>query len=384
MNDTPTRETPDEDRRDGRRTADPPDDAPTVESGHGSPDGDAAVGDPGGGPSPPSRALTGEPDGAERDATDDRYRLRVGDFEGPLDVLLHLVRINEVDITDIPILEITRQYHEFLDLMRELDLEIAGEYVVMAATLMHIKSRMLLPPDPDAEGEDEAEDPRTELVEQLLEYQRYKQAAENLSAIDSRRTLIWTREGEVPEEFRGEELLTVDLTDLVVAFRKLLGRLDEEARLRLKQDNVSVAEKIQWLGDLLEERGTMPLLPLLEGLPTRLDKIATFLAMLEMMRLRMIVAFQRTIGGEIRIARREDVEEASPEDREAAEPLPGDPALEPDVRAAAGDGHRVPAEDPGHSGAVEDRQDVAGEPTVEPTGDRTGLGGNEPEEGGRG
>lgn len=262
------------------------------------------------------------PEGGE--SGDDRYRLRIGDFEGPLDLLLHLVRINEVDVTDIPIVEITRQYQEYLDLMRELDLEIAGEYVVMASTLMHIKSRLLLPPDPDAEGEDESEDPRAELVEQLLEYQRYKQAAESLSAMDSRRTLIWTREGETPEEFRGEELLTVDLTDLVVAFRKLLGRLDEEARLRLKQDNVSVAEKIQWLGELLEERGTLPLLPLLEGLPTRLDKIATFLAMLEMMRLRMIVAFQRSIGGEIRIARRDDVEEApvetpDPDENDATE-----------------------------------------------------------------
>ncbi len=265
-------------------------------------------------------ALEGEHDTAPVRPTDETeesestgYRVHAGEFEGPLDLLLHLVRINEVDIADIPIVEITRQYQEHLDLMQDLDLEVAGEYVVMASTLMHIKSRMLLPPDPEAAEEDAEDDPRAELVEQLLEYQRYKQAAENLSAIDSRRTLIWTREGEVPEEFRGEELLAVDLTDLIVSFQKLLLRLDDEARLRFKRDNVSVGEKIQWLTDLLEEHGTVALLPLLEGLPTRLDRIATFLAMLEMMRLRLVLAFQRKSMGEIRIVRRRDVEEVESE-----------------------------------------------------------------------
>ena len=275
--------------------------------------------------------------GATRDRGDDAedrgYRVRAGDFEGPLDLLLHLVRINEVDIADIPIIEITRQYQDHLDLMSDLDLEVAGEYVVMAATLMHIKSRMLLPPDPEAAEEGAENDPRAELVEQLLEYQRYKQAAENLSAIDSRRTLIWTREGEVPEEFRGEELLAVDLTDLIVSFKRLLHRLDDEARLRFKRDNVSVGEKIQWLTDLLEEHHSVALLPLLEGLPTRLDRIATFLAMLEMMRLRLILAFQRKSMGEIRLVRRQDVEEIDSGSEITAGtggPFPDDPRPEHD------------------------------------------------------
>lgn len=256
----------------------------------------------------PSHPAPTPPDSVAGTVDPNAYRVRVEHFEGPLDLLLHLVRINEVDITDIPIVEITRQYHEYLDVMRELDLEIAGEYVVMAATLIHIKSRLLLPPDPDAEDED-AEDPRAELVDQLLEYQRYKQAAETLSAIDSRRTLIWTRDGAVPEEFAGEELLQVDLFDLIRSFRTFLGRLDEESRLRMKRDTVSVAEKIQWLGELLEERASVSLRTLFDGLPTRLDCIATFLAVLEMMRLRMLVAFQRKLFGEIRLARREDVED---------------------------------------------------------------------------
>lgn len=235
----------------------------------------------------------------------DGFGVRVGTFDGPLDLLLHLVRVNEVDVLDIPIVEITRQYHDYLDLMRELNLEIAGEYLVMAATLVHIKSRMLLPPDP-ADGEEggESADPRTELAQQLLEYQRFKQAAENLQAIDSVRSLIWTRDGKVPEEFEGEELLAVDLLDVVAAFRKLLHRLGEDARLRLRRDDVPVADKIQWLTDLLEERRSVDLLQLLAGTEERTHRIATFLAVLEMIRLQLVVVFQRKLFDEIRIALR--------------------------------------------------------------------------------
>jgi segregation and condensation protein A len=234
----------------------------------------------------------------------DGFDVRVGSFDGPLDLLLHLVRANEVDILDIPIFEITRQYQAYLDLMRELNLEIAGEYLVMAATLVHIKSRMLLPPDPVDGEEAPSEDPRAELAQQLLDYQRYKQAAENLQAIDSVRSLIWTRDGKIPAEFEGEELLAVDLMDLVGAFRKLLSRLGEDERVRLERDDVSVADKIQWLTDLLQERRSVDFLELLAAMPERRQRIATFLAVLEMVRLQMIVAFQRALFDEIRIALR--------------------------------------------------------------------------------
>jgi segregation and condensation protein A len=237
--------------------------------------------------------------------------VRAGGFEGPLDLLLHLVRVNEVEITDIPIVEITKQYNVYLDLMRELNLEIAGEYLVMAATLMHIKSRMLLPPDP-AVDEEAAEDPRRELAQQLLEYQRFKQAAETLQAMDSVRSLVWTRDGRVPEEFAGEETITADLFDLISAFEKLLSRLGEEARLRLKRDDVSVADKIGWLTDLLATRGSLDLIELLEDLPSRIERIATFLAVLEMVRLQMLIALQRKHLGEIRIALHRDAVLAAP------------------------------------------------------------------------
>ncbi len=228
--------------------------------------------------------------------------VQVGGFDGPLDLLLHLVRVNEVDISNIPIVVITEQYGRYLDLMRELNLEIAGEYLVMAATLMQIKSQLLLPPDPDL-PEEEQVDPRADLARQLLDYQRFRQAAENLQALESRRGLIWTRD-DVPLEFAGEELLAVDMFDLLQAFQKLLGRLGEEDRLRLERDNVSVADKIAWLGELLAERGSADLLALLETLPTRLDRIATFLAVLEMMRQALIVVFQRKLFGDIRVALR--------------------------------------------------------------------------------
>ena len=240
-------------------------------------------------------------------ASSDVYQFRLPGFEGPLDLLLHLVRVHELDILDLPIVEVARQYQACLDLMRQMNLEIAGEYLVMAATLLHIKSRMLLPPDPSP-GEDgtATEDPRAELAQQLLEYQKYRHAAENLQAIDSVRSLIWTREGRVPDDFAGEEVLVVDLYDMMSAFRKLLSRLGEEARIQLRRDDVSVADKIHWLAALLEERGSVDLLALFVELPDRLQRIATFLAVLEMVRLQMIVAYQRRHLEEIRIALRTD------------------------------------------------------------------------------
>lgn len=248
------------------------------------------------------------------------WRVHLAQFEGPLDVLLHLVRVNEVDVTNLPIVEITDQYNAYLDLMRELDLEVAGEYLVMAATLLHIKSRMLLPPDPTLPEEAASEDPRAELTRQLLEYQRFKQAAENLHALDSVRSLIWTRDGHVPSEFEGEELLAVDLMDVIAAFKQLLSRLGEDAKLQWRRDDISVADKIAWLSDRLAEGGSADLLDLLAGLESRAERIATFLAVLEMTRLKMIVLFQRARQPGIRIALREEsAPEGAPSGHAAAE-----------------------------------------------------------------
>jgi segregation and condensation protein A len=239
-------------------------------------------------------------------------RVRLAQFEGPLDLLLHLVRVNELDITNLPIVTITEQYDAYLALMRDLDLDVAGDYLVMAATLVHIKSRLLLPPDPTLPEDERQADPRDELTRQLADYQRFKQAAENLQAIDSVRSLIWTRDGRVPAEFEGEELLAVDLFDVLQAFKKLLARLGEDAKLRLTRDDVSVADKIGWLTDLLQECVAADLLELFAELPDRIERIAAFLAVLEMTRLQMIVLFQRAGESGIRVALRRDAPAAAP------------------------------------------------------------------------
>lgn len=252
--------------------------------------------------------MNGEPTVGGREA----LRIRLEAFDGPLDLLLHLVRVNEVDLTNIPIVEIAAQYDAYLEMMRELDLDVAGEYLVMAATLVHIKSRLLLPPDPTIPGEEAKEDPRAELTQQLLEYQRLKQAAENLQAIDSVRSLIWTRDGKVPQEFEGEELLAVELFDVIAAFKKLLDRLGEDARIQVMRDDVSVADKVAWLTDLLQERGSIDLLELIAKLPNRTERIASFLAVLEMVRMQIIVLFQRAREGDIRVALRNDAPAVAP------------------------------------------------------------------------
>src|SRR5262249_20917233 len=145
---------------------------------------------------------------------------RLDVFEGPLDLLLHLIRVSEVDIYDIPIAEITRQYDAYLGLMERLDLHIAGEYLVMAATLVHIKSRMLLPRPPA--GEADVEDPRADLVRQLVEYEKFKLAAERLRSLEEARDDVFARAGDPLAPFEGESLLSVSLFDLLAAFRGVL------------------------------------------------------------------------------------------------------------------------------------------------------------------
>lgn len=227
------------------------------------------------------------------DLSSDAWRVRVGPFEGPLDLLLHLVRVNELDVRDLPIAEVARQYQEYLDLMLELDLEVAGEYLVMAATLLHIKSRMLLSAEAAGAEEGVQEDPRGALVEQLVAYQHLKQAAEGLAALDGARSLVWTRPGRIPGEFEEEEAIAADLFDLLRAFRLLLERLGEEEQLRVSRDRISVPDRISWLGARLREAGAASFSELFEGLAGRAERIATFLAVLEMVRLGVIAAYQR-------------------------------------------------------------------------------------------
>jgi segregation and condensation protein A len=212
-------------------------------------------------------------------------------FEGPLDLLLHLVRANDMEILDIPIVEIARQYNAYLDKVRELDLEIASEYLLMAATLAHIKSRMLLPPDPDEDGDEE--DPRAELTRQLLEYERFKRGAEELAALESRQDLVFSRPGPPPAELAGSFTIQADLGDLVRAFERILRRLEaQDQSYVVHREDIRVQDMMDRIVEELGSRGVVTFSQILETCRSRLQRVVLFLALLELIRLRQVVAHQ--------------------------------------------------------------------------------------------
>lgn len=266
-------------------------------------------------------ALGAEPD--ERTDGLDGYAVKLAVFEGPLDLLLHLIRQNEVDITDIPIQRIAEQYLETIELMQELNLDVAAEYLVMAATLALIKSRMLLPDESDEEGEDGV-DPRAELVQRLLEYQRFKEAAETLS---HRRLLgrdVWSVVGPGPERTpESEREIEVGLFELVAAFKTVLDNAgDSTYQHEVETEQVTVRDRMLVVMDLLEENESVEFMRIFEmpgeeGPPTRPVLVATFLAVLELARLSALRIYQGlsergTPEGAIRV-RRAVVESDLPE-----------------------------------------------------------------------
>lgn len=229
------------------------------------------------------------------------YKLRLDNFEGPLDLLLHLIKVNEVDIYDIPIATIADQYIQYLEMMRELDLEIASEFLVMAATLMEIKSRMLLPTQP-AEEEQE-EDPRFELIEQILEYKKYKELAGRLEERAVRENQYFQRgfKEEVDVE-TGEPLIEVSLFELLQAFRRVLEYASAEQFHEIASDDVSVEDRMEAIRARLREKSNILFDEIFEGIPrTKVSLISTFLALLELIRLKELSATQSKLFGEIRI-----------------------------------------------------------------------------------
>lgn len=232
------------------------------------------------------------------------YKVKLDIFEGPLDLLLYLIRKNEVDIYDIPIATITEQYLEYLDLMTVLNLDIAGEYLVMAATLTKIKSKMLLPPVEDDEGEEEA-DLQAELMEHLLEYQHYKEVAYQLKNRELLEKNIFTRlqaDEQVTEDKRDGEVIEVSLFDLVDALRKVIEKKDLPGNLlEVNVERISVKDKIADIILTLKEKQEIIFQTIFDALSTKYEIIVTFLAVLELMRLRAIKVFQVHPHGEIRI-----------------------------------------------------------------------------------
>lgn len=242
----------------------------------------------------------------EFETSPDAYTVRLDQFTGPLDLLIHLIKKNEVNVYDIPIAVITAQYLEYLGMMEELDLDIAGEFIVMAATLIHIKSRMLLP-RPDASQEDPEEDPRAVLVNRLLEYQKFKAAANLLHEREELRSAQWQRPDERVAGIAGEEYETeveVDLFSLMAAFKAVLDRAKQRPNVAIPGARVSIEERIAQLLARLSETEACGFEDLFEDAHTRQDLIVTFLALLEMIRTRVVRVFQAGMFGSIRVYKR--------------------------------------------------------------------------------
>lgn len=231
------------------------------------------------------------------------YEIKLDQFQGPLDLLLFLIRKNKIDIYDIPIALITEQYLKYLEIIRSLNLDEAGEYLVLAATLIHIKSRMLLPV-PEEETEDGEEDPRQELVKQLLEYQVFKEAA---SALEHRPVLerdVFKRgshEGDVEVIPEDETLIEVGIFDLVEAFQKVIVISGKSELMEIDLEKISLADRINEIMDTLTTNGSLTFTELLGESSNKRRIIYTFLAILELIKLRMIKAFQNESSGVIRI-----------------------------------------------------------------------------------
>jgi len=286
------------------------------------------------------------------------YKVKLEIFEGPLDLLLYLIKKTELHIHDIPISDITQQYLQYLELMKMLDLEIAGEFLVMAATLMHIKSKMLLPPDESEDAEEEEQDPRDELVRKLLEYKKFKEAAERLKEKESDQKEVFTRptvkETIDTSAFKEDELyFEANIFDLLSAFSKVLKEVPKNAFYEVVKDEVTVSEKIHEIFHLLVKKSTIYFLELFSKARNKLEIIATFLALLELIRMKEVLIKQDKVFGDIKIVR--NTERISPpsineeenargeDDREAGEPT----SSEQSVTNAAGPGSESRPEDRG-------------------------------------
>ena len=234
--------------------------------------------------------------------------LKLQAFEGPLDLLVHLIKKNKMNVYDIQISVVTKQYLDYLNLMQELNLDVASEFLVMAATLIHIKSKMLLPRPETATGDPEdAEDPRDALVRRLLEHQHFKAAAEMLHEKELLRGAQWARPDSRIEAIAGDDYepeIEVDLFSLLSAFKQVLERARERPPVLLPPEEVSIESRIEQLLERLSETEACGFQDLFESDATRGDMIVTFLAMLEMIRLKLIRVFQQGGMGAIRVYKR--------------------------------------------------------------------------------
>jgi segregation and condensation protein A len=259
------------------------------------------------------------------------YRVQLSVFEGPLDLLLHLIKKSEINIYDIPIALIARQYLDYLEAMKSFNLNIAGEFLVMAATLIHIKSKMLLPPE-DLQEEEQEEDPRADLVRKLMEYQQFKDAGERLRWKEELWSDVFRREGDQTIEAGEEVMLSeVSLFDLMEALQIVLRRIPKGKVLEIAADELSVRERMSLVMERLEKVDGLPFEELFEGESVRSEIIAIFLALLELIRLRLVLIQQIKLFGPIYISRTTaqlEIDEAGQLQESDAAPESCSPAIE--------------------------------------------------------
>ena len=251
------------------------------------------------------------------------YRLNLDVFEGPFDLLLYLIKKDEIDIYDIPISNILDEFLEYVEMIKELDLEIAGDFILMASTLMHIKSRMLLPKESLALEEGEEIDPRADLVRRLLEYKRYKEVAEALDDKEQTQRQVYWRHGAKPsdeylkpseEELASPQFQEVNLFDLLSAFKRVLTFASPDTLTEINREEVKTSQKINEILDALENENHIDFIELFKKQGSKIAMVATFLAVLELARLKAIMIVQEQNFNEITIRR---VDEFTTSAREA-------------------------------------------------------------------
>ena len=235
------------------------------------------------------------------------YKIKLEIFEGPLDLLLYLVKKDHLNVYDIPIASVTQQYLDYLELMRLLDLNIAGEFLVMAATLLEIKSKMLLPAQEPSAEEGEQEDPRAELVKQLLEYEKFKKIAEELRQKEQKRKEVFTRPKVSASEYAStdntEVYFEASLFDLINAFSQALKEVPTELFYEVIKDEFTIEEKIHQILHLLLDEPLILLSELFKKAKNKFEIIVTFMSILELIRLKEIKIIQKKLFGEIEIIR---------------------------------------------------------------------------------
>ena len=244
----------------------------------------------------PTISVAGAQPAIAPDRDSDQLKITLGEFEGPLDLLLHLIRQDQVNIYDIPIARITDEYLHYLNLMKELDLTVAGDFLVMAAQLIELKSRMLLPRDPSA-PEEELEDPRAELVNRLLEHEKFKAASQMLWSRATVEQAVFTR-AEIETDKNNPEV-AVGLFDLLRVFQQILARHKEEVLLEIEREEVTMAEMIDRLRNMVRSVGEVNLLKFFERAQSRRELVVAFLSVLELVRLSEISLTQPETFGDI-------------------------------------------------------------------------------------